>query len=89
MQARLGCFDLRCSTFLLQHPFHLHGHSFWLLGTGLGIYDQRTMADQLNTRNPPLRDTVTLPSGGWAVFRFKGDNPGMWIMHCHLFWCGG
>ncbi|KAL4428183.1 hypothetical protein ABPG75_002272 [Micractinium tetrahymenae] len=59
-----------------QHPFHLHGHHFWLLGSGLGVYDPVANASSLNTANPPLRDTATLPQGGWVVLRFRADNPG-------------
>ena len=29
-------------------------------------------------------DTVTVPSGGYAVIQFVADNPGYWIMHCHV-----
>ncbi|KAL4433040.1 hypothetical protein ABPG77_006467 [Micractinium sp. CCAP 211/92] len=69
-----------------QHPFHLHGHHFWVLGSGLGVYDPAANASSLNTVNPPLRDTATLPQSGWVVLRFKADNPGVWIFHCHLLW---
>lgn len=68
-----------------QHPFHLHGHHFWVVGSGLGIYNAKANASSLNTVNPPLRDTATLPQGGWVVIRFKADNPGLWLLHCHLF----
>lgn len=69
-----------------QHPFHMHGHHFWVLGQGLGIYNAAANASSLNTRNPPLRDTATLPQNGWVVLRLQADNPGLWILHCHLFW---
>lgn len=39
-----------------------------LLGVGEGNYSS---ASQLNTDNPPLRDTVTIPKAGWGVVRFK------------------
>ncbi|XP_064642285.1 uncharacterized protein LOC135496738 [Lineus longissimus] len=29
------------------------------------------------------KDTILVPSGGYVVTRFKADNPGMWMMHCH------
>ncbi|CAI9735094.1 laccase-2-like [Octopus vulgaris] len=38
----------------------------------------------LNLVNPPLKDTVTLPSGGYVVVRLKANNPGLWFMHCHM-----
>ena len=30
-----------------------------------------------NTANPPQKDTVVVPTGGYVVIRFKADNPGM------------
>eukprot|EP01060_Flectonema_neradi_P003697 TRINITY_DN1239_c0_g1_i2.p1 TRINITY_DN1239_c0_g1~~TRINITY_DN1239_c0_g1_i2.p1 ORF type:complete len:648 (+),score=118.20 TRINITY_DN1239_c0_g1_i2:76-2019(+) len=34
--------------------------------------------------NPPHKDTVIIPAGGYAVIRFTTDNPGLWHMHCHM-----
>lgn len=33
-----------------------------------------------------LRDTVHIPSRGYAVLRFRTDNPGVWLLHCHILW---
>lgn len=33
-----------------------------------------------------LRDTVQIPSRGYAVLRFRADNPGVWLFHCHIAW---
>ena len=30
------------------------------------------------------KDTVTVPAGGYAIIQFLADNPGYWIMHCHV-----
>ncbi|XP_052682463.1 uncharacterized protein LOC128163044 [Crassostrea angulata] len=38
----------------------------------------------LNLRNPPLKDTVMVPRGGYVVLRFYLDNPGFWYLHCHM-----
>ncbi|XP_078581081.1 uncharacterized protein LOC144864666 [Branchiostoma floridae x Branchiostoma japonicum] len=38
----------------------------------------------LNTKNPPLKDTVIVPVGGYVVLRFLADNPGWWFVHCHI-----
>ncbi len=27
-----------------------------------------------------------LPSFGWVVVAFQTDNPGAWLMHCHIAW---
>jgi hypothetical protein len=58
-----------------------------LLGSGNGTYDPQANRGDLNLENPPFRDTATLPKGGWVVFRFNANNPGLWILHCHLLWC--
>ena len=38
----------------------------------------------LKLRNPPRRDVVLLPNGGHVVIAFKADNPGAWLVHCHI-----
>ncbi|XP_021357767.1 laccase-2-like [Mizuhopecten yessoensis] len=38
----------------------------------------------LNLINPPRKDTLIIPSGGYAVIRIKADNPGVWLFHCHI-----
>lgn len=27
-----------------------------------------------------------LPARGWLLIAFKTDNPGAWLMHCHIAW---
>ncbi|CAL4973117.1 unnamed protein product [Urochloa decumbens] len=65
-----------------SHPMHLHGFNFFVLAQGFGNYDDGER--RLNLRNPQERNTIAVPTGGWAVIRFVADNPGMWFMHCHL-----
>eukprot|EP01023_Acetabularia_acetabulum_P050982 TRINITY_DN557_c0_g1_i1.p1 TRINITY_DN557_c0_g1~~TRINITY_DN557_c0_g1_i1.p1 ORF type:complete len:586 (-),score=83.42 TRINITY_DN557_c0_g1_i1:299-2056(-) len=43
-----------------QHPWHLHGYSFYVLGHGAGEFTYESKGDELNLVNPVLRDTVTL-----------------------------
>ncbi|KAJ8299997.1 hypothetical protein KUTeg_021516 [Tegillarca granosa] len=38
----------------------------------------------LELERPPRKDTLIIPTGGYAVIRFKSDNPGVWILHCHI-----
>ncbi|XP_057293172.1 LOW QUALITY PROTEIN: uncharacterized protein LOC130621837 [Hydractinia symbiolongicarpus] len=38
----------------------------------------------LNLKNPPRKDTLIIPTGGYAVVRIRSDNPGKWFMHCHI-----
>ena len=32
----------------------------------------------------PLKDTVLIPAGGYAIVYFKANNPGYWFLHCHI-----
>jgi len=72
------------ATIALPHPIHLHGHDFYIVGKGTGVWDGTTTG--LNLNNPTRRDTATLPAGGYLLMAFPADNPGMWIMHCHIAW---
>ena len=65
------------------HPIHLHGHDFFVLGSGSGSFPG---SSSLNFANPPRRDTSTLPSDGWLAVAFMANNPGAWLMHCHIAW---
>ncbi|RAR01519.1 Conidial pigment biosynthesis oxidase PcArbB [Stemphylium lycopersici] len=57
----------------MGHPMHLHGHKFWVLGTGDGTFPYDSVIDApssfINLENPPYRDTVDLPPSGWAALR--------------------
>ena len=33
---------------------------------------------------PPIKDTVIVPARGYTVVRLRTDNPGYWLMHCHM-----
>ncbi|KAF9524417.1 yellow laccase [Crepidotus variabilis] len=61
------------------HPFHLHGHAFDVVrSAGSSTY---------NFANPVKRDVVNTGGAGDNVtIRFKTDNPGPWILHCHIDW---
>lgn len=67
----------------VPHPIHLHGHDFSVLAQGTGTYSS---AVSLNLDNPPRRDTAMLPASGYLVLAFETDNPGAWLMHCHIGW---
>lgn len=79
--------------FFAWHPMHLHGHDFALLGQGYGLFNS-SMVSTLNFNNPMRRDTAMLagaPGGaaaqaGYTVIGFETDNPGAWLMHCHIVW---
>ncbi|XP_008237615.1 PREDICTED: laccase-15-like [Prunus mume] len=67
-----------------NHPMHLHGFSFYLVGTGSGNFDPNQAPKTYNLVDPPEVNTIGVPKNGWATVRFKADNPGVWFMHCHL-----
>lgn len=78
-----------------SHPFHLHGHAFQVLVRAPSINGGET-EDDYNPWNPkkphkfakhPLRrDVVRVEPYSHAVLRWKADNPGVWIFHCHVEW---
>ena len=37
-----------------------------------------------NYESPIQKDTIPVPDAGFTVMRFRADNPGFWIMHCHI-----
>jgi FtsP/CotA-like multicopper oxidase with cupredoxin domain len=71
------------TTQAVPHPIHLHGHDFFILAQATGTYSSSVT---LNTDNPPRRDTAILPGSGYLVIAFETDNPGAWLMHCHIGW---
>ncbi|KAK7883434.1 hypothetical protein LTR67_011256 [Exophiala xenobiotica] len=81
------------NNFQTSHPMHLHGHDFSVLGQGRGVFTA-DMVGQLNFQNPIRRDTAllfgigspTAFTSGWTVIGFETDNPGAWLMHCHIIW---
>ena len=38
----------------------------------------------LNFDDLVAKDTVIVPFGGYTVIRFIADNPGWWLLHCHI-----
>ncbi|CAN0824760.1 LAC1 [Linum grandiflorum] len=67
-----------------NHPIHVHGHNFFVVGTGFGNFDESKDPEKYNLVDPPERNTVAVPTGGWAAIRINADNPGVWFIHCHL-----
>lgn len=66
------------------HPWHLHGHDFWVLGYGVGSFDKSKDPASFNLVNPPVRNTVAVFPYGWVAIRFEANNPGVWPFHCHV-----
>jgi L-ascorbate oxidase len=66
------------------HPWHLHGHDFWVLGYGEGMYNPEKDYARFNLVDPPVRNTAAVFPYGWVALRFVADNPGAWPFHCHI-----
>ncbi|KAF7558395.1 hypothetical protein G7046_g5765 [Stylonectria norvegica] len=71
------------SQFDFSHPIHLHGFDYHILAQGTGLYHPGC---PLSLKNPARRDTALLPARGYLVLAFYTDNPGVWLMHCHIGW---
>uniref|UniRef100_A0A182Q9A8 Uncharacterized protein n=1 Tax=Anopheles farauti TaxID=69004 RepID=A0A182Q9A8_9DIPT len=89
--------DLTPSVNDLNHPFHLHGYQMFVMEMGQDRRVPITMeiAEQIARQRllqrstiplPPRKDTVSIPSRGYARVRFRANNPGFWLMHCHYEW---
>jgi laccase len=59
-----------------DHPMHMHGYSFFVLGSGSGNFDEETDSKTYNLIDPVEANTVIIPKNGWATIRFKASNPG-------------
>lgn len=53
-----------------QHAMHLHGHHFRRIGADGAL--------------GPLRDTLLVEPDETADVAFVADNPGDWLLHCHM-----
>ncbi|MEL6564229.1 MAG: multicopper oxidase family protein [Pseudomonadota bacterium] len=53
-----------------SHGMHLHGHHFRQIGPSGAA--------------GPLRDTILMNRGETVEIAFVADNPGKWLLHCHM-----
>ncbi|PPQ95564.1 hypothetical protein CVT26_008592 [Gymnopilus dilepis] len=62
------------------HPIHLHGHAFSVI--------RSANSTVYNYDNPVRRDVVNIGTdiNDRVTIRFKTDNAGPWILHCHIDW---
>ncbi|KAL8058353.1 hypothetical protein ABFX02_03G012400 [Erythranthe guttata] len=68
----------------IDHPMHIHGYSFYVVGSGFGNFDKNEDPKRYNLVDPPLMETIAVPRSGWTAIRFRANNPGVWFMHCHF-----
>ncbi|TDZ34291.1 Iron transport multicopper oxidase FET3 [Colletotrichum spinosum] len=72
-----------------RHPFHLHGHHFQALYRGKessGTFENANVTSVDFPQVPMRRDTLVIWPEGNIVLRFRADNPGIWLFHCHIEW---
>ncbi|KAK4167342.1 putative multicopper like protein [Cladorrhinum sp. PSN259] len=72
-----------------KHPFHLHGHNFqtvWRSDEEAGTFQDSNVTAASFAQIPMRRDTIVLHPNGNLVLRFKAENPGVWLFHCHIEW---
>ncbi|WRX08594.1 Multicopper oxidase [Theobroma cacao] len=51
------------------HPWHLHGHDFWVLGYGEGKFNSSRDIEKYNLVDPIMKNTVPLHPYGWTALR--------------------
>ncbi|MDP9357679.1 MAG: copper oxidase, partial [Chloroflexota bacterium] len=59
----------------LPHPFHIHGHSFKIVAT-----DGNPIPEVARW----TKDTVLIAPGERYDLELVADNPGVWMVHCHI-----
>lgn len=77
-----------------NHPFHLHGQGFRVVAmerikpSGIKIEEIQELDRRgqivRRLKDAPMKDTITVPDGGFTIIRFVADNPGWWLFHCHI-----
>lgn len=67
-----------------DHPIHLHGYHFYVVGQGFGNFNPSRDTSRFNLIDPPQKNTIDVPVGGWAAIRFVADNPGKLHQDSHL-----
>ncbi|KAF7892221.1 uncharacterized protein EAF01_010301 [Botrytis porri] len=72
--------------FGIWHPIHLHGHDFFIVAQEADVFNADKSPAKFNLVNPPRRDVAALPGNGYLAIAFKLDNPGSWLLHCHIAW---
>jgi len=57
----------------MQHPIHIHGQRFLVLAT-----------NDVPTQNLVWKDTVLVQTGESVQLLVDMENPGEWMIHCHI-----
>jgi hypothetical protein len=59
-----------------HHPMHLHGHTWWVTGGDGGRYPESAWIPG---------NTVLVAVAQSRDVEFIANNPGDWVLHCHMF----
>jgi FtsP/CotA-like multicopper oxidase with cupredoxin domain len=59
-----------------HHPMHMHGHTFWITGTEAGRIPESAWIPSNN---------VLVAVAQARDIEFIANNPGDWMIHCHMF----
>ncbi|ORY31171.1 hypothetical protein BCR33DRAFT_724102 [Rhizoclosmatium globosum] len=86
----------------IEHLFHLHGHSFYVLQHGKLLHrrDRRGYGFSNTLLTYPRRDSVVVPmctggaggggeagcTAGYVNILIHFNHPGVWLFHCHVEW---
>ncbi|KAH9818044.1 multi-copper oxidase laccase-like protein [Melampsora americana] len=83
----LGWYDLIIQNLdkAIDHSYHLHGVDSHIIARGKGTFNS-SQTVQYNLVNPTRRDTYVIGGGSFAIIRVYANNPGVWILHCHIGW---
>ncbi len=57
----------------MQHPIHIHGQRFLVLST-----------NGIKSNNLVWKDTTLIQTGDTVELLVQMDNPGNWMIHCHI-----
>lgn len=65
------------------HPWHIHGYSVDVIQ--IGRLDDLDFYPQNESFSGTMRaDTFVVPSKSYVQFRIFANNPGPWLVHCHM-----
>lgn len=59
---------------------HLHGVRFYVVGRGVGNFNNVTDPLTYNLYDPPEANTAAVPKDGWMAIRFYANNPGIFFL---------
>ncbi|KAL9679746.1 hypothetical protein QQ045_017612 [Rhodiola kirilowii] len=68
-----------------NHPMHLHGYSFYVVGFGFGNFNSTIDPKTYNLVDPPELNTFGVPTKGWLAIRFKATNPEFCGFRCVVY----